>query len=134
MITLQSIFNAAWQKFIVEDGEPASETVINNRGCVWHSCKYLTKDGKKCVVGLMLPDGHESQKATCDFSRLVELYPELFDDDVKNTTPAMLLDFQFSLHDTLQCKGKWTLNKEDMKQEYIRVAKVYNLTVPDHSE
>lgn len=134
MITLQSIFNAAWQKFIVEDGEPAAETVIDKKGSVWHSCKYLTKDGRKCAVGLELPDGHESQKEGCDFSRLVELYPELFDDDVKNATKEMLVDFQFSLHDNLQYKGKWTLNKEDRKQQYIEVAEFYNLKVPGRSE
>lgn len=40
-------------------------------------CVYLTDDGKKCAVGLFIPDDHRGQKFNGDIYELLEEYPEL---------------------------------------------------------
>lgn len=135
MITLQAIFNAAWAHFIVGDGKPAYFA---------HACRYLDNNGNKCAVGLCIPDGHEAQSLEGDFQELVENYPELFDDRIlaiyKETktkhcaynTDLSLQNFQYSLHDGLINRNteQWAFSKERMRDEYLDVAKRYNLTVP----
>lgn len=41
------------------------ETIINRdfkgKAAEHGQCKYLTEDGRKCVAGLFIPDGHEAQ-------------------------------------------------------------------------
>lgn len=40
-------------------------------------CKYLTKDGNKCAVGLFIPDGHQAQNYVCDVINLITSFPTL---------------------------------------------------------
>jgi len=40
-------------------------------------CVYLNKDGKKCLVGLFIPDGHEAQKSNGSAHGLLENFPDL---------------------------------------------------------
>jgi len=40
-------------------------------------CEYLNKDGKKCLVGLFIPDGHEAQKSGGSAHFIIENYPDL---------------------------------------------------------
>jgi len=125
LITLQKIFDLAWQKFIVEGGAPAAD----NNG----KCSYLTYDGRKCAVGLALPDGHPAQKGAGRFSSLVCGYPELFGPDVLAVMgdPTGRLDrFQARLHDSLQDKGEWTEDAKTRAAHYRKVAKDFGLTVP----
>lgn len=125
-ITLQKIFDLAWQKFIVEGGEPAADT--NGR------CLYLTEDGRKCAVGLALPDGHPTQGSGGTFSVLVRAYPGLFSLDVLGLVSdgdGELDRFQARLHDSLQEKGKWVQDVEDRARCYRVVAKEFGLTVPE---
>lgn len=124
-ITLQKIFDLAWEHFIVGDGMPALEHFAND-------CCYLTGDGKKCAVGLALPDGHEVQDSIFAFHEIVEEYPELFDDSVRMTSEADLQQFQDKLHDALvdgDTRG-WLFSKPERRQKYIKVAERFGLTVP----
>lgn len=40
-------------------------------------CEYLTKDGKKCAVGLFIPDGHKGQKFVGDVLNLLGKHENL---------------------------------------------------------
>jgi hypothetical protein len=128
-ISLQDIFNAAWQAFIVEDKPPAADE---------HGCNYLSKTGNKCAVGLCLPDGHSAQQCPGSFSILVERHPSLFDAQVKSLSTLQLNDFQASLHDSLLGKYDpvsgtrgWAGKARVRAAIYRVVAKAYNLTIPE---
>ena len=41
------------------------------------SCFYLSDDGKKCVIGCFLPDGHEAQNSFFGIKLILEKYPDL---------------------------------------------------------
>jgi hypothetical protein len=122
-ITLQDIFNKAWQHFIIEDNPPATELMMG-----MHVCRYLTLDGRKCAVGLALPNNPEVQEQCCGFETLVVDYPDLFSEDL--TGKSYLREFQNRLHDKLQRDGNWAYGKEQMKHSYLSVAEEYGLTVP----
>ena len=129
MITLQQIFNAAWEEFIVKDNPPAIEY---DKDIESYVCRYLTKDGKKCAVGLCLPDGLNTKCETFDdeltLIGLIDKYPQLFE-----FKDHQVPDFQERLHDDLVDKqtGKWKYSKEVRKQEYVRIAKKYGLEIPE---
>ena len=42
------------------------------------ACRYLTKDGLKCVVGLLIPDGHRAQYRQSAAYTLFSEYPDLW--------------------------------------------------------
>ena len=127
-ISLQDIFDAAWQAFIVEDRPPA----VGTGG----ECKYLTDDGRKCAVGLVLPEGHPAQERNCLFLGLVLDYPDLWAEDVleisnaSNDGKKQLYLFQGHLHDKLVYRGQWTKSKAEREAVYRQVASDYGLTVP----
>lgn len=130
-ITLQDIFNAAWQAFIVEDRPPAA----NSDGV----CSYRTKDGRKCAIGLCIPENSRLLKRGMSAGSFAELVAQdrfsdsdpVFSADV-HTMPDMVLDsFQAELHDTLQLWGRWSMGVEERKQWYIQTAKHYGLKVPE---
>lgn len=130
-ITLQDIFNAAWQAFIIEDKQPATEG---------GACRYLTSDNRKCAVGLCIPDGHYLQNKQMSFSALLDYDrrsdPDilLFDDQLyilNDESIDKLNNFQAKLHDHLCINDTWTYDKEERKNIYKKVAKDYNLTIPD---
>ena len=117
------IFNAAWQKFIVEGAPPATES--DDRGC--YQCKYLTKDGRKCAVGLCIPDGHELQKSGKTLRFLVEENCT----DIFNIV-GKEISIQRELHDVLSNPygPDWNYSLEERKQFYTDFAKEFNLTIP----
>jgi len=121
-ITLQKIFDLAWDHFIVGDGMPAWSEETRR-------CQYLTDDGRKCAVGLALPDGHSSQDAHKGFMDLCQEYPELFAESVHSEL-NYLDEFQRHLHDQLIEGGEWRYSKEDRRQGYLKVARDFGLTVP----
>jgi hypothetical protein len=131
MITLQQIFDAAWQAFIVEGKPPAVE---------YGSCSYLTPDGRKCAVGLTLPEGHECQSDSLRFADLVNGYPELFDAVIRHASDERLNEFQGDLHDELITKSAatdqrlsdtWQHSVEERAALYRDVAMKHGLTVPE---
>jgi hypothetical protein len=121
-ITLQRIFNLAWQAFVVEKRRPARD----HEGC----CSYLTDDGRKCAVGLALPDGHEAQRSGSGFNTLTKRYPELFDVPSHADTD----NFQRKLHDGISSiDGAW-IDPEGIEIAYRRVAAEYGLTIPGETK
>jgi hypothetical protein len=119
-ITLQMIFDAAWQAFIVEGKPPAQE---NN------FCRYLTSDGRKCAVGLCIPDGHPAQQYIHSLPHLLNEYPNLFGGSL-NAYDHDLNRFQLELHDELCRGGAWTEDLEARRASYLEVAKQFGLVVP----
>ena len=54
-------------------------------------CKYLTKDGKKCAVGIFIPDGHEAQMMEGIVKDLLHKYKDLLDILPLNSNSLLLL-------------------------------------------
>lgn len=130
-ISLQDIFNAAWQAFIVENRPPATEVVAGRT-----SCRYLTEEGRKCAVGLCIPDGHEAQGVEAEFSRVVREYPELWDTALLDMPHSQLDRFQRWLHDdyTEPHVEGWSMSLDERREAYRYVASMYDLTIPGESD
>jgi hypothetical protein len=127
-ITLQRIFDLAWQAFVVEKRPPAQQLI---RGCLstgdpdnW-TCKYLTSDARKCAIGLALPDGHRAQKLTVRAAILLHEHSELFAPGIRTMD---INGLQARLHDDLAVNGAWRAIK--LEDEYRSVAACYGLTIP----
>lgn len=139
-ITLQMIFDLAWNHFIVGDGKPAvSVRSYTSEGEPLGSCSYLDEAGNKCAVGLALPEGHAVQHFQGVFSDLVLEAPELFADDVLDMGPSDLDSFQMALHDNLVCLkgpgiGGWDSTEEARENSYRNTAKFYGLTIPGENQ
>jgi len=124
-ITLQDIFDASWEHFILRDEPPAM---------LEGECVYVTDDGRKCAVGLVIPDGHPAQQTDLSFRVLTENYPELWAADVMEVDGNSLIEFQDSLHDSIAENGVWTLSKSQRKAEYAEVAHKFGLTIPERNK
>lgn len=123
--SLQKIFDKAWEHFIKNDNPPG----IDEDG----ACKYLTNNGRKCAIGLCIPDGHLAQDYDGIFYGVVKHFPELFPDLV-NMKKDSLDEFQRRLHDQLiSNSGNWAYTKEERKEYYLEIAKDYGLMVPEQS-
>jgi len=127
-ITLQKIFDLAWEHFIVGDGEPAWDEA--------GGCSYKTPDGRKCAVGLALPPHPDGEDCTYDgsFGVVAKGHPQLFDTSVLEISLISLAHFQIMLHDGLidSCSGEWNCSKEHRKASYVEAAWEFHLTVPSH--
>lgn len=128
-ITLQDIFNAAWQAFIVEDRPPAVDAA--------GMCQYRTEDGRKCAVGLCIPDGHRLVSGAIfgAFANLAAMdaigTEPLFSADIHCAPRSVLNCFQQQLHDAIQSGGAWLLDVNERRDAYIAVAKRFGLKVPE---
>ena len=140
-VTLQDIFNAAWQHFIVEQSPPATKffkDTTNDDGAF--KCVYLNDHGNKCAVGLCIPDGHPLQESGQNFVGILSQDNQytgedrLFDDSIRSIPAHAVAQFQRRLHDEMidTQTGLWQANAtvEYRRQAYIQVAKDYNLTIP----
>jgi hypothetical protein len=127
-ITAQAIFNAAWQEFIINKAPPAMRETTEEDGSEYKfSCCYLTPDGRKCAVGLCIPDGHALQKSTHNLNYLADRHPELFE-----LNSLERHNLQDDLHDSLvdTNTGEWKYTPEIMKDKYLHVARKFKLTIP----
>lgn len=115
-ITLQDIFDAAWQAFVVEM-KPKSENVNSN------TCLYRSPEGHKCAIGLCIPD---------------ELYNEKFEGDAPGSgafstsgiwfqEPDTCADLQYELHDSLPLDF---MSQEERAEHYRSVAHRFDLNIP----
>ena len=125
-ITLQNIFVAAWQAYIVE-GKPSGR-----EGVQFKVCRYLTSAGNRCAIGHALPDGCEALNSDASFESLPMDFPGLFAPDVELLSANYRRKFQDRMHDMiLDENGSFPA---DLKERYIQIAKDFELTVPDVPE
>lgn len=135
MITLQQIFDAAWQAFIIEDNPPSMATGPHSAGTDPLSCAYSDGKGGHCAIGLVLPEDVCSAFEDTTFSVIVkDSATDLFDSSVYDMTDIKLDNFQQKLHDHL-CESAggvptWSVSKEQRRAAYVNVASEYELTVP----
>jgi hypothetical protein len=126
-ITLQQIFDAAWQRFIVEEAEPCTKKIAGSKV---FSCVYRGNGNSRCAVGLVLPDEllDETEDTCMNFRELKESFPSFF--DIPEDTN--LSNFQMNLHDSYvnPFRGDWIDSLKERKEAYLRVAEEYNLTIP----
>ncbi len=126
-ITLQSIFDKAWQAFVIEKKNPAFRD---------GRCWYLTPCGRRCAIGLSLPDdvAEKLKSKEMSFGQVVREndFCELFDQDVVGRFRSSLDDFQAMLHDDLvdAFTDGWNRPVEHLRYHYIEAARRYNLTIP----
>lgn len=123
-ISLQDILDAAWQAFIVERQPPGYDKEAS-------MCMYLTDDGRKCAVGLVLPDGHPAQQQLDSLGELVGTYPELFDRQLWHMGTYRLDSFQRLLHDDMIDHDTGTWKDQDLRKRYVYAAEEYGLTLPE---
>ena len=126
LITPQSIFNAAWQRFIIEKRPPCIKDV---------QCAY-EHNGNNCAVGAAMTreqlnqikeqgDDHE----TAD--NLAIKYPDWFKGEI-----TTFYEIQKSLHDSLVDfdNGLWRYPFETIEKQYREVASTFDLTIPEETD
>ena len=135
MITFQSIFDKAWQAFIVEDQPPAAQVVYTGtNGAVISECAYLTEDGRRCAIGLSLTEFPEIEGYRGNFSDLVDSDFKIpWADEILEAHYFTLDSFQCDLHDELCDKGEWKFSNAEREAAYRAVAEELNLTIPGES-
>lgn len=131
-ITLQHIFNLAWQRFIVEQASPCT---VYSRFEDSYACQYSDGQGGHCAVGLALPEELREDDQTRTFQSIVETYLEWFDISVRTLMGGELRRFQSSLHDGLTNTktGNWKFTLPEMVERYKAVAREYGLEIPSGS-
>lgn len=128
-ITLQGVFDAAWQAFIIEEKPPA----VAPSG----ACCYLTEDGRKCAVGLCIPDGHPAQSRTGSAYAMMDAFADLRG-DLAHEQVLQINAAQQELHDGLASAdrpttGQWYnefKTREAREIIYRNFAQRNRLTVP----
>lgn len=128
-ITLQKIFDAAWQAFIVEHRPPS---VVYNSAQNRYVPVYVSGENSRCAIGLVLTDDCAIKFRNYNFHFLVERCPELFAEDVRTLSPSGFMEIQGGLHDHLYSPriGKWVVPWDDRKLKYIELAIKFKLLVP----
>lgn len=103
--------------------DKAAVHLLTQKTRAWNgmTCSYLAEDGKKCALGIFIPDGHPAQKTTAPISVLFFLYPDLrkiFELEF----PGMFsfLEELQSIHDTTP--------EIDWKNDLIEFAEKWNLS------
>lgn len=94
-------------------------------GLIDSVCMYLTPDGKKCAIGIFIPDGHEAQNFGGSVFHLVAYYPDIREIFAGiNTYSLRVLQ---GIHDY---HGGWTgdVFNERGEAELRRFARDYGLT------
>jgi hypothetical protein len=122
-ITLQKIFDLAWQAFIIEDKPPSF--------IVGSGCKYDDGKGNRCAVGLALPE-HFDFLYNGVFANLINKWPDMFHESVFDNEATKLNNFQKRLHDILvnPYDGSWRYSNKERMEYYLLLAEDYNLTIP----
>lgn len=126
-ITLQRVFDLAWHRFIVLVGQPAVE-FSDSMGR--YACRYVCADGRKCAIGLALPEGHDMQRTNQTADALVRVHPELWDLSQKEINAFGRI--QAELHDNMVDKdtGEWAVPLFERRAVYEKIALEFDLRIP----
>ena len=109
-LTLQEAFNAVWER-----AKDKVKAVTDNN---WADCLYRAKDGRKCFMGVLIPDEEYTPDMEGDgILQIIDKLPCL-----KGLNVEYLNDLQI-IHDGYST-DKW----EDKLKDF---ALIHNLTVPN---
>lgn len=146
-LSLQDIFNAAWDRFVVNNSAPATD---KNGDCAYYD--RTTKN--RCAVGAafnlnQIRELDKYANITGDSSsaltagQVVSKFPQWFEmGTLTETDFAVALDaLQFNLHDNLVSSPlavgnkprKWAVAKADRVRAYKQYAEKYKLQIPTTS-
>lgn len=95
---------------------------FKGKAVMGETCSYLTEDGKKCAIGLFIPNGHEAQLSTLEVHSLLEHYPDLWK-HMPSKDIVFLMDFQ-NTHD-FELSHEDSL--EDQKKTLIKFVENYEM-------
>lgn len=134
-VTVQEVFNAAWQAFVVE-GRPFAVSPDKNDDGVY-PCLYRGPNGTKCAIGLIIPDeeydsSFENERANKVLERLGYDFEPLFVRYSRIDADAV----QLELHDNPARIHEFDQDREQLRSYYRGVAAKWGLTVPStiHSD
>jgi hypothetical protein len=130
-MTRQQMFDRVWQHFVVEKG-PQSGTPMG--------CQYRARDGAKCALGLLIPDGlYLPEMEGRPAQGLIGRYPELarhlmdgFDGDV-DVLKAFTRALQQCHDDAVEeaaCEDEICTFHEMVEDHLRRVGAEHDLTIP----
>lgn len=125
LITPQSVFNAAWDRFIVKKQLPC----IKGGQCAY---EHL---GRNCAVGAAMSEEqisilHAKRLENQLVEDLCEWYPEWFEGSI-DTFSSLQYDLHDGLADTKT--GSWRRDYDARKQRYLEIAAKFNLTIPEET-
>lgn len=83
-------------------------------------CVYKTVDGKKCLIGLFIPEGHPAQRFRGGVYKLIETYPDLLE-LMPSKNIEVLRNLQI-VHDEMNGRMRLEKQKEHLKnnvKQYI---------------
>lgn len=86
-------------------------------------CEYLTSDGKKCAIGLFIPDGHEGRYFDGDSNGLFYEHYDLL--DYMPSKNIDLLDSWQIFHDKLDAKTSLKDQKAALFNNFVKLKKEY---------
>lgn len=89
-------------------------------------CVYLMRDGRKCAIGLFIPDGHEAQKHSGVFGCLFRDFPDLIK-EMPTENPFVLGEWQLFHDKILDKNAPLKEQKAALFNHYIKLQKVYNV-------
>lgn len=76
-------------------------------------CQYLTEDGRKCIIGLFIPDGHPAQESNLGVYDLLLEYKDLAP-FMPSNSKTVLTELQW-VHDNLDEQLSVKEQKEILK-------------------
>lgn len=91
---MESVFINGWTKetVIKHITDNFKGKAMIGGGPLGKTCVYLTSTGRKCAVGLFIPDGHEAQQYSGTSVLMIEAHPDLA--DKMPLSKRALYDFQ----------------------------------------
>lgn len=115
MITNQEVFNKAYLGLKAQEFRKSSTEA--------GACKYRNGIGDKCALGMCIPDSlYTRDMEGTGPDGLLRNYPEV----------SVYIGQDTEFLDMLQLAHDDTHNAQDMQEQLLEVAKMYNLTVPDN--
>lgn len=82
-------------------------------------CEYLTEEGKKCLIGLFIPDGHEAQHDCGDVHSILNDYTDLL--ELMPSADLSKLKRLQEAHDYMNDYLNLDQQKEYLKQKAIEI-------------
>lgn len=113
MLTKQEIFNRVATHLLTQRAKAMDEG----------RCRYLDRQGRRCAVGCLIPDGHPSLTVFASLGFLLITYPDLAEGWGLDEDAFSLLNELQLIHDN-DMPSQWAAHLTEL-------ASKFNLSVPD---